>query len=100
MEDKGCLGKVFIKQYFDILESFRSIEPAIGLSAECIRSDKKNVMEKFFLPWCNIVTSVDNTWKIDEDILDILQKYYGDEAYYNEIIVLVKHFICVQKTDI
>lgn len=100
MEDRGCLGKIFIKQYFDILESFCRSENASGLSADCIRSDKKNVMEKFFLPWCKLVTSVDNAWKIDEDIFDILQSYYADEVYYAEIKTHVEHYLNKQRAQL
>lgn len=94
------LGNIFIKQYFDILASFRSRDDTPGLSEDCIRSDKKNVMEKFFLPWCKVVTSSDSVWKIDEDIFDILQAYYGDEAYYTEIKALIKHYSDMQGIDI
>lgn len=97
VENRGCLGKIFIKQYFDILAYFRSRDDAPGLSTDCIRSDKKNVMEKFFLPWCKVVTSSDSVWKIDEDIFDILQAYYGDEVYYAEIQTLVEHYFYGQK---
>lgn len=97
VEDRGCLGKIFIKQYFDILAYFRSRDDAPGLSTDCIRSDKKNVMENFFLPWCKVVTSSDSVWKIDEDIFDILQSYYGDEVYYAEIQTLVEYYFNMQR---
>lgn len=95
-KDRGLLGKVFIKEYFDILEYFRTKNTAGGLSAECIKADKKNVIENFFLPWCQIVTSTNHTWKIDENIFDILQEYYADEAYYASLKDLVEHYLNIQ----
>ena len=54
-------------------------------------------MENFFLPWCKVVTSSDSGWKIDEDIVDILQAYYGDEVYYAEIKTHVEHYLNKQR---
>lgn len=91
LEERSCLAKVFIGQYFDILSSFLE-EKEVGLSLEALKKDKKNVMEKFFLPWCNIVTSSDCIWKIDENVMEIIKKYYEDEPYYEEIKKIIRIF--------
>lgn len=91
LEERGCLAKVFIGQYFDILSSFLE-EKEVGLSLEALKKDKKNVMENFFLPWCNIVISSDCTWKIDENVMEIIKKYYADEPYYEEIKKIIRNF--------
>ena len=57
-----------------------------------LKKDKRNVMEKFFLPWCNIVTSSDCVWKIDENVMEIIKKYYADEPYYEEIRNIIRNF--------
>ena len=75
LERKANLAKVFIGQYFDILSSFMT-EKSNGLSKETLKKDKRNVMEKFFLPWCNIVTSSDCVWKIDNNVMEVIKKYY------------------------
>ena len=91
LEERGCLAKVFIGQYFDILSSFLE-NKEVGLSLEALKKDKRNVMEKFFLPWCNIVTSSDCVWKIDENVMEIIKKYYADEPYYEEIKNIIRNF--------
>ena len=91
LEERGCLAKVFIGQYFDILSSFLE-EKEVGLSLEALKKDKKNVMENFFLPWCNIVISSDCTWKIDENVMEIIKKYYAEEPYYEEIKKIIRNF--------
>ncbi len=91
IEQKGHLAKIFIGQYFDILNSFLTYK-SNGLSKETLKNDKRNVMEKFFLPWCNIVTSSDCVWKIDENVMEIIKKYYADEPYYEEIKKIIRNF--------
>ena len=89
---KANLANVFIRQYFNILNSFLEASET-GLSLKSIENDKKNVMERFFLPWCNIVTSTDNAWKLDDDVLEVIEEYYADEPYYEEIkAVIGKYF--------
>ena len=84
LDQKQGLAKVFIGQYFDILSSFLT-EKSNGLSKETLKKDKRNVMEKFFLPWCNIVTSSDCVWRIDDNVMDVIKKYYSTEPYFEEI---------------
>ena len=79
-EERGNLGEVFIQQYFDILNCYIGK----GLSEAVLRDDKKVVLEKMILPWCHIVTHHDSVWRIDPDIIDIYDKYYIDEPYYQE----------------
>ena len=91
LERKADLAKVFIGQYFDILSSFFS-EKSNGLSKETLKKDKRNVMEKFFLPWCNIVTSSDCVWRIDDNVMDVIKKYYSTEPYFEEIKNIINKF--------
>lgn len=91
LERKADLAKVFIGQYFDILNSFLS-EKSNGLSKEALKKDKRNVMEKFFLPWCNIVTSSDCVWRIDDNVMDVIKKYYSTEPYFEEIKNIINKF--------
>lgn len=91
MEQKGCLAKIFIGQYFDILYSFLE-DKEHGISLEALKKEKKNVMEKFFLPWCDIVTSTNSSWKIDDNVMEIIKKYYADEVYYEEIKNIIIKF--------
>lgn len=99
LERKADLAKVFIGQYFDILNSFLA-EKSNGLSKEALKNDKRNVMEKFFLPWCDIVTSLDCVWKIDDNVMDIIKKYYSTEPYFEEIKNIINKFEDKQKNMI
>lgn len=91
IEQKWNLANTFIGQYFDILSSFLTCK-SNGLSKETLKNDKRNVMENFFLPWCNIVTSSDCVWKIDDNVMKIIKKYYADEPYYEEIKKIIRNF--------
>lgn len=99
LERKADLAKVFIGQYFDILNSFFA-EKSNGLSKETLKKDKRNVMEKFFLPWCNIVTSSDCVWKIDDNVMEVIKKYYLKEPYFEKIKNIINKFEDKQKNMI
>ena len=99
LDQKQGLAKVFIGQYFDILSSFLT-EKSNGLSKETLKKDKRNVMEKFFLPWCNIVTSSDCVWRIDDNVMDVIKKYYSTEPYFEEIKNIINKFEDKQKNMI
>ena len=95
-QQKGNLASVFIAEYFEILNSFAG-DKVGELTGETIQQDKKNVMEKFFLPWCNIVTHHDNVWKIDDNVEEIIKKYYGDEPYYDFVMEKIKEYKNIQQ---
>ena len=96
LQQKGNLASVFIAEYFDILATFAG--DAVGkLTEETIRQDKRYVMEKFFLPWCHIVTHNDHCWKIDDNVEEIIKKYYGNEPYYNFIMEQINAYLKIQQ---
>lgn len=95
-QSKGNLASVFIAEYFDILNSFVG-DKAGRLTRETIQQDKRYVMENFFLPWCNIVTQCDNVWKIDDNVEEIIKKYYGDEPYYDYIMEQINEYFKIQQ---
>lgn len=95
-QNKGNLASVFIAEYFDILNSFAG-DKVGKLTRQTIQQDKRYVMENFFLPWCDIVTQCDNVWKIDDNVKEIIKKYYSDEPYYDLLIEKINEYLKVQQ---
>ncbi|MDQ0205142.1 glycosyltransferase [Pectinatus haikarae] len=85
---KENLCRVFIQEYFDILNSFLGH----GLDLNTLHMDKKNVLENMILPWLNIIKNRETRWKIDNNIMEIYSKYYKDEPYYEEGKEIMKKF--------
>ena len=99
LSEKYPLAKVFIQEYYDILNYFVG-DKANLLSQETLKQDKKNVVYKFLLPWCNIVTVNDSIWKLDDDILLIIDKYYHDEAYCNDLKKHIAYYLNKQNGEL
>lgn len=78
LNQRGNYLKVFVQEYFDILESFRMK----GLSFSTIKFDKHSVLFKLILPRCETLAYRDNVWCLADDTLEIYAKYYRDEDYY------------------
>jgi abequosyltransferase len=85
-EAKGYnFGEVFIKNYLDILYYFADK----GLSAEVIRTDKKNILEPFIFLWYKRI--FDNGMQLDvSNFEDIFTEYYKDEPYIESALNTVK----------
>ena len=98
MQERSCLANVFIKQYFDILNSYVG-DGENQLTEENIKFDKRHVMEAFFLPWCYNITHSISVWKIDDNVMDIIHDYYKDEPYYNDLKNQIKSFLSIQESN-
>ena len=78
-------ARVFVKNYFDILNYFTDK----GLSAEVIRTDKKNILEPFILLWYKRV--LNNGIELDvSDFEEIFTEYYKDEPYFESALNTVR----------
>nr|WP_231040389.1 glycosyltransferase [Pectinatus frisingensis] len=86
--NKENLCHVFIQEYFDILSSFLGR----GLDLNTLHIDKKNVLENMILPWLNIIKNRETRWKIDNNIMEIYNKYYKNEPYYEKGKEIMKNF--------
>ncbi|WP_182188061.1 glycosyltransferase [Pectinatus frisingensis] len=86
--NKENLCHVFIQEYFDILSSFLGH----GLDLNTLHMDKKNVLENMILPWLNIIKNRETRWKIDNNIIEIYNKYYKSEPYYEKGKEIMKNF--------
>jgi len=76
-------GKVFIKNYLDILYHFTPF----GLKEELINQDKLQILQTTLLPWYKRIH--DNKMDIDmENFEDYFTEYYKDEPYYEDTINL------------
>lgn len=76
-------AEVFIKNYFDILTATVEILP------EQLSVEKKWVMEESILPWCRRIK--ENGLELSlEGIFDIVEKYYGNEPYYEQVVEALK----------
>ena len=76
-------AEVFIKNYFDILTATVEILP------EQLSAEKKWVMEESILPWCRRIK--ENGLELSlEGIFDIVEKYYGKEPYYEQVVEALK----------
>lgn len=73
------IGRVFIKEYYDILAYYMSY----GLSDETIHSDKVKMYGTFLLTWSKLVADQRVRWA-GSAILPMFDKYYADEPYYKE----------------
>ena len=98
MQERSCLANVFIKQYFDILNSYVG-DGENQLTEEDIKFDKRYIMEAFFLPWCYNITHSISVWKIDDNVMDIIHEYYKDEPYYNDLKNQIKSFVAIQENN-
>ena len=74
--------EVFVKNYFDILTASVEI-PAAQLSAA-----KKHVLEHSIFPWCRRIKEEQIGLSLD-GIFDIIEKYYGNEPYYAQLVELL-----------
>lgn len=99
LSDKHPLARVFIQEYYDILNYFVGDKVNL-LSRETLKQDKINVVRKFLLPWCDIVTANDSIWKLDDDILLIIDKYYHDEAYCNDLKKHIAYYLNKQNGEL
>jgi len=74
-------GKVFIKNYLDILYYFTQY----GISEEIIIQDKLKVLQTTLLPWYKRI--IDNKIDIDMDNFEsYFTEYYKNEPYYEEAV--------------
>lgn len=74
-------GKVFIKNYLDILYYFIQY----GINKETISVDKLQILQTTLLPWYKRI--MDNKIDIDMDNFeDYFAEYYKDEPYYKEAV--------------
>lgn len=72
-------GKVFIKNYLDILYYFT----AFGLDKDIVSSDKLKILNTTLLPWYKRI--IDNKIDIDmSNFEDYFTQYYKDEPYYED----------------
>lgn len=73
------IGRVFIKEYYDILGYYRSY----GLTEETIHKDKMKLYDSFLLTWSKLVADQRVRWG-GNAILPMFDKYYASEPYYKE----------------
>lgn len=92
LSEKHPLARIFIQNYYDILNYFVG-DASHMLSKKILKQDKLNVANHFLLPWCDIVTDRDNIWKIDDDILSIIDKYYHNEPYISDLKKYIKYYL-------
>ncbi|BBK75633.1 glycosyltransferase [Clostridium butyricum] len=78
-------GKVFIKNYLDILNYIKDY----GLNEEVIKEEKLKIIQSTILPWYkNIIEN-----KIDIDISGFYQyfyEYYKDESYFEQVSNIIE----------
>ncbi|MBE6105122.1 glycosyltransferase [Anaerovibrio lipolyticus] len=71
------LGRVFIKEYYDILTHYR----IYGIKDETIRNDKIKLYESFLKTWSRLVAERRVRWS-GNHILSMFDEYYAQELYY------------------
>lgn len=82
----GNLFTMFVKYYFDILTETVDVPP------ELLSAEKKRVVEKMLLPWCQIIKGKGLKMSTD-GASEILYEYYGDEPYYPAVITALKEIL-------
>ena len=79
--NKVGFAKIFVQQYFDILKVFLTN----GLTEKTLINEKIRVLNELILPHYAVMKKgMLRTYRIDENALEIYDKYYGDiEGYMN-----------------
>lgn len=80
------LVEVFVKNYFDILAA------TVKISSAQLSAEKKRVMECMIYPWCYRIKHMGVQLSLD-GIFDIVRDYYGEEAYYPEVVAKLKEIL-------
>lgn len=73
------LGKVFIRDYFTILEIYKKY----GITDDTIKFNKKILLDNFLIPWCKLIADERVRWKAN-DVIYWFDLYYNKEEYYKD----------------
>lgn len=75
----GDLGRIFIQEYFDILQMYKKF----GITDQTIKQEKKSILDHFLKSWCKVIAAKRVRWSAGK-FLDIFDQYYKNETYYND----------------
>lgn len=79
-------AEVFIKNYFDLLKTAGAIPPAI------LSEEKKRLMEELIYFWCERIKQQKMELSL-AGIFDIVRAYYGNEAFYPQVVADLKRIL-------
>ena len=83
---KGNLIQIFVKNYLDILTA------TVDFPADALSEEKRRLMEGMIVPECRRIRL--GGLKMDVDgVAAIIRKYYADEAYYSEVVTVLKDIL-------
>lgn len=86
-------GKVFIKNYLDILYNFTQY----GLDKEIISQDKLQILQSTLIPWYKRI--IENKIDIDMDNFEgYFEDYYKDEPYFESTVKLFNDILLASKS--